>query len=324
MSGETVKSGIIKAASVQFQHKPGDKAYNLSRIESFCKKGASEGVQIIAFPEMCVSGYWHVRNLAPEEIDELAEPAFDGPTSNQLIEWSAKYGMIIGAGVIEKDNSGAYYNTYIVAEPTGQLHKHRKLHCFINPHFSSGDSYTVFDTSLGIRVGVLICYDNNIVENARVMGLSGVDVLMAPHQTGGTASKSPHAMGVVSPALWKNRHKDPEAIENEFKGSKGRGWLMRWLPARAHDNGMFMLFSNGVGLDDDEVRTGNAMIIDCYGRVIAETWKAEDVMVVADLDLGLLAMCSGRRWMRGRRPALYGEIAKVKGTEIDARSARFK
>ncbi len=32
---------------------------------------------------------------------------------------------------------------------------------------------------------------------------------------------------------------------------------MRWLPSRAHDNGVFYLFSNGVGLDDDEIRTGN-------------------------------------------------------------------
>mgnify|MGYP002065198404 CR=1 FL=1 len=59
--------------------------------------------------------------------------------------------------------------------------------------------------------------------------------------------------------------------------------LMRWLPARAHDNGLFLLFSNGVGIDD-EVRTGNAMIIDPYGRIIAETWRAADEMVVADLD----------------------------------------
>jgi predicted amidohydrolase len=45
---------------------------------------------------------------------------------------------------------------------------------------------------------------------------------------------------------------------------------MRWLPARAHDNGLFLLFSNGVGADDDEVRTGNAMILDPYGRIIVK------------------------------------------------------
>jgi len=63
-------------------------------------------------------------------------------------------------------------------------------------------------------------------------------------------------------ACWENRHIDPAAIEREFRGPNGRAWLMRWLPARAHDNGMFVIFSNGVGRDDDEVRTGNAMVVD--------------------------------------------------------------
>jgi len=42
-----------------------------------------------------------------------------------------------------------------------------------------------------------------------------------------------------------------------------------------------------VGPDDDEVRTGNAMIIDCYGRIINETWKAQDEMVIGELDMSL-------------------------------------
>ena len=54
------------------------------------------------------------------------------------------------------------------------------------------------------------------------------------------------------------RQQNPEAIEAEFKGPKGRQWLMTWLPSRVHDNGLFLTFSNGVGLDDNEVRTGNA------------------------------------------------------------------
>ena len=96
----------------------------------------------------------------------------------------------------------------------------------------------------------------------------------APHQTGGCDTPSPRAMGTIDPELWKNREKDPEPIEAEFRGPKGRGWLMRWLPARAHDTGMFLIFSNGVGIDDDEVRTGNAMILDPYGDILVETGRA--------------------------------------------------
>jgi predicted amidohydrolase len=130
-------------------------------------------------------------------------------------------------------------------------------------------------------------------------------------------------MGLIDPVLWERREKDPEAIEAAFKGPKGRQWLMTWLPARAHDNGLFLIFSNGVGVDDDQIRTGNAMILDPYGRVLAETWKAGDDMVVADLDASLRDNCTGVRWMRTRRPELYGLLTVPTGKEEDLRCSRF-
>jgi len=130
-------------------------------------------------------------------------------------------------------------------------------------------------------------------------------------------------MGLIDRAVWDNRERDPEAIRAELTGPKGRGWLMRWLPSRAHDNGMFLVFSNGVGTDDDEVRTGNAMILDPYGRIIVETGKADDDMVIADLDASLLELSSGRRWLRARRPELYGPLTERTGSEQDTRSVRF-
>ena len=179
--------------------------------------------------------------------------------------------MTIGAGLLERGADGCVYKAYVVAMPDGTWAVHRKLHVFEHPNICAGDRYTVFDTPHGCRVGVLICYDNNIVENARATALLGAEILLAPHQTGGCNSVSPRGMKPIDPAVWAHRHEDPAACEAELRGPKGRGWLMRWLPSRAHDNGMFLLFSNGVGPDDDEIRTGNAMVLDPYGEVIAET-----------------------------------------------------
>ena len=313
----------IRAASVQFNHAPGDKAANLEKIRGFVERAARAGVELIAFPEMCVTGYWHVRNLAREAVEELAEPVPSGATTAALLSLSARYGMTIGAGLVERAGDGSLYNTYVVAMPDGRAERHRKLHAFEGPHMSSGDSYTVFDTPQGWRVGVLICYDNNLVENARVTALMGAEILLAPHQTGGCRSRSPRAMGAIDPALWERRLEDPAAVEAEFRGPKGRGWLMRWLPARAHDNGMFLLFSNGVGVDDDEVRTGNAMILDPYGEVLVETGRADDDMVVADLDAEVIPTSSGRRWLTARRPELYEPLTVPTGRERDTRSVRF-
>src|SRR5689334_13684662 len=83
----------IRAASVQFQHAPGDKQANLEKMRGFVRNGARRGVELIAFPEMCVTGYWHVRNLPRAEVDALAEPVPDGPTTAELLALSKEYGM---------------------------------------------------------------------------------------------------------------------------------------------------------------------------------------------------------------------------------------
>ncbi len=315
---------LLRAASVQFQHASGDKSQNLHTIGRFVASAAEQGVELIAFSECCISGYWHLRHLSRDQMLELSEPVGEGPSSRRLLELSKQYRMIIGAGLVERDADDRMYNTYVVAMPDGRLARHRKLHVFVSPHLSPGNEYTVFDTPLGVRIGVLICYDNNLVENARATALLGAEVLLAPHQTGGCKSGSPYAMGVIDREVWDRRDVDPSAIAAEIRGDKGRGWLMRWLPARAHDNGMFLLFANGIGPDDNEVRTGNAMILDCYGRTLAETDKAGDDMVIADLDLALRERCTGVRWIKARRPELYDMLAQRTGREQDTRSVRFQ
>jgi predicted amidohydrolase len=131
-------------------------------------------------------------------------------------------------------------------------------------------------------------------------------------------------MGVIDRRLWDERHANPEAIERELRGDKGRAWLLRWLPSRAHDNGLFLVFSNGVGVDDDEIRTGNAMVLDPYGRILAETGRAADDMVVAELDASLPEKATGRLWIQARRPTLYGELSVPTGREKDAHQLKLE
>ena len=69
----------IRVAAVQFQHAPGDKAANLQMIERFVGQAREQRVEIICFPECCISGYWHLRKLAREELMQLSEPIPGGP-----------------------------------------------------------------------------------------------------------------------------------------------------------------------------------------------------------------------------------------------------
>jgi len=309
-------------ACVQMQHDPGDKQSNMTKIQTFLQQASQRKVDLIAFPEMCLTGYVHVRDLERKQIEALAEHVPEGPATQQLLRLSKEMDMSIGVGLIEKDEDGSLYNAYVVTMPDGTWACHRKLHCFISEYMQSGESYTVFDLPQGARAAILICYDNNHVENARIAALMGAEILLAPHQTGGAKSPSPRSMGLIDPQLWHNRAQDPQALRAAFQGPKGRSWLMRWLPARAHDNGLYLLFSNGVGLDHGEVRTGNAMILDPYGEILAESTSIEDDMVVADLDASQLEMSSGRRWLKSRRPELYTRLTIPTGQEQSIRRSR--
>ncbi len=316
-------SNIIRVATTQFNHRFGDKDYNLGIIEKMCREASGKGVQIITFPEMCVTGYWHVRNLSRNEVEALAENGETGPSVVFLEKLSKELNLIIGAGIIEMAEDGRLYNTFLVTQPDYPVKSHRKLHCFISEFMSSGDQFTVIDTSLGIKLGVLICWDNNLVENARMTALAGADILLAPHQTGGCHNKSSRVMGGIDVELWENRNLNPETLRREFQGFKGKRWLYRWLPSRAHDNGFFLMFSNGVGRDDDEVRTGNAMLIDCHGDVLAESTAIGDDMVIGNFDIDLLAEAIGRNWIQGRRPGLYRPLTISRGGEKDPITLKF-
>jgi predicted amidohydrolase len=87
---------------------------------------------------------------------------------------------------------------------------------------------------------------------------------------------------------------------------------------------MFLIFSNGIGRDDNEVRTGNSMIIDAYGRVLVEAEEPREQMLIADLDLSLSDRATGTRWIRARRPQLYGSLVEATGSEEDTRGVRFE
>ena len=313
----------VRVAAVQFEHAPSDKQANLDKVKRFAGDAARQGAEIVICPECCLTGYWHLRHLSRQDFTALAEPVPSGPSSQALADLANHYGLTVGAGLLEVTEDGTVYNCYVVAMPDGQMRRHRKMHAFVSPYVTSGSEYTVFDTPHGFRAGVLTCYDNNIIENVRITALMGAEVLLAPHQTGGCALKDPDTMGGIDRARWDNRRADPAAIEAELRGPKGREWLMRWLPSRAHDNGIFLVFANGVGVDDDEIRTGNAMILDPYGRILAETWKADDDMVVANLDASLPGRSTGHRWLQTRRPELYAPLSVPTGHEQETRALRM-
>ncbi|WP_209329044.1 nitrilase family protein [Lunatimonas salinarum] len=299
----------LKIATVQFENKSADKAYNLGIIEHFASQASRLGAHAVAFHECSVTGYTFARHLSKEALLEIAEPIPDGPSIQRLRGIADANNLAVLAGLFEREND-RIYKAYVCVDKTGVIAKFRKLHPFINPHIEPGNSYCVFELN-GWKCGILICYDNNIIEHVRATNLLGADVLFMPHVTMCTPSSRPGA-GFVDPRLWENREKDPTSLRAEFDGLKGRTWLMKWLPARAYDNAMYVIFSNPIGMDDDQLKNGCSMILDPFGDILAECRKLDDDVVVATLTPEKLTQAGGYRYKKARRPELYGEIISRK------------
>lgn len=296
----------IKISTAQFENKSGDKAYNLSVIDQLSARAAAEGSQAIAFHECSITGYTFARKLTKAQMLDLSEFIPEGESIKKLQEIATKYNIAILAGLFEKDKEDRFYKAYVCVDKTGLLAKYHKLHPFIHPDITPGNSYCVFDL-YGWKCGILICYDNNIVENVRATKLLGADIIFMPHVTMCTPSTRPGA-GFVDPGLWENREADPTSLRIEFDGLKGRAWLMKWLPARAYDNAIYAVFSNPIGMDDDQLKNGCSMIIDPFGDIIAECRNLGDDVVTATLTPEKLQLAGGCRYLNARRPDLYKDI----------------
>lgn len=296
----------LQVATAQFEHASGDKAQNLTTIRQLTAAAAAQGARVVAFHECSVTGYTFARRLSRAAMLDLAEPIPDGPSTEALARIAGEYDVAVLAGLFEKDADDRLYKAYVCVTKDGLVAKYRKLHPFINPHLTPGDRYVVFDL-FGWRCGILICYDNNVVENVRATALLGADVIFMPHVTMMTPSTRPGA-GFADPTLWARREADPTSLRLEFDGLKGRAWLMKWLPARAYDNGVYVVFANPIGMDDDQLKNGCAMILDPFGDVLAECRRLGDEVVTATLTPGKLRQAGGYRYRRARRPELYGEI----------------
>ena len=296
----------LKISTAQFENKSGDKEYNLSVIDKLAGLAAAEGSKVIAFHECSITGYTFARHLTKDQMLEVAEIIPDGPSILKLAEIAGKHDITILAGLFEKDKEDNIFKAYVCVDKNGLIAKHRKLHPFINAHINPGNSYTVFDLH-GWKCGILICYDNNVIENVRATVLLGANILFMPHVTMCTPSTRPGA-GFVDPGLWQNRENDPTSLRLEFDGMKGREWLMKWLPSRAYDNGIYAVFSNPIGMDDDQLKNGCSMIIDPFGDIMAECRSFDDSLVSSTLIPEKLTMAGGYRYTKARKTGLYKDI----------------
>ncbi|KPJ74462.1 MAG: hypothetical protein AMJ54_17015, partial [Deltaproteobacteria bacterium SG8_13] len=127
---------------------------NLERVDHWTAEAGRQGVQILCFPELCISGYT-TRSMAADTAE-----CVPGPAADRLQQLAGREKVVILAGLAEKDDAGRVYAGHLVVTPEGLAGSYRKLH--IAPPergvFTAGSDVPLF-SAYGIRFGIQLCYD---------------------------------------------------------------------------------------------------------------------------------------------------------------------
>src|SRR3982750_725086 len=93
----------IRVAAAQFEHRNGDKAYNLSRVRDLTRRAVEQGAEIVSFHECCISAYTFLQHLDRDRLAAVSERVPDGPSTRALIEIAREFGVVVMGGLIEND-----------------------------------------------------------------------------------------------------------------------------------------------------------------------------------------------------------------------------
>ncbi|MFP4060759.1 MAG: carbon-nitrogen hydrolase, partial [Bacteroidales bacterium] len=177
----------VKVGLVQQANQP-DVKQNISKLTKNIRQCAEDGAELVVLQELHNSIYF----CQVEDIKnfDLAEP-IPGPSTGHFSKLAAELKIVLVTSIFEKRAPGVYHNTAVVFEKDGSIAgKYRKMHIPDDPtyyekfYFAPGDlGFTPIQTSVG-KLGVLICWDQWYPEAARIMALSGAEILIYPTAIG--------------------------------------------------------------------------------------------------------------------------------------------
>jgi predicted amidohydrolase len=187
------KEDSITVASLSIFPKKWDKDANASKIEQMVRQTAKQGAQLIITPEGVLEGYVvnevnnekdpHQKRILTERFRAVAEPA-DGKYLTRFSQLANELNVHLILGFLESDGD-RIYNTAALLGPEGQLiGKYHKTHFWqgydVNPAgYVPGAAYPVFDIGK-MKIGIMICADRRFPEVARILALTGADLIACP------------------------------------------------------------------------------------------------------------------------------------------------
>ncbi len=262
----------VKIAAVQMASQVGQIEANLEHAETWVKKSAAQGAQLVLLPELMPSGY-----TLSARIWEGAEPA-NGPTSRWLCAMGRKWGVYIGTSFVEADGEH-FYNTFILANPEGsEAGRVRKERAETYLFKSAVGVNHVLETELGL-VGVGICADNHYAFLLPQMQAASIDLMLMPH-----AWPAPFKTG---PGVSKEDIERQQRMAREIAP-----YYTRWLgvPSVFVNHCGLIYHEKGVGITASALSGSNyhfaglSRIIDSDGR-LAGSLEGEEGLILAQVTL---------------------------------------
>ena len=291
-SERIIRAGIIQSDySVNIQR-------NIERNTESIKALAERGAQLIVMSELHDSLYFcQTENV--ENFDLAVQiPSY---RTDHYASLAREFGVVIVASFFERRAPGLSHNTAVVFDSDGSIAgKYRKMHIPDDPayyekfYFTPGDiGFKPIETSIG-KLGVLVCWDQWYPEAARIMALSGADVLIYPTAIG-----------------WESSDSDDE------KRRQRDAWT---IIQRSHAvaNGLPLISVNRTGHEADPsgqtagIRFwGSSFACGPQGEIIARASDDKPERILCDISLSRSEQV--RRWwpfLRDRRIDAYAPILK--------------
>lgn len=265
----------LRTALLQSSGRPGSVAGNLKVLDEAAARAAASGAQLLACPEMFLTGY-----AIGDEVPVLAEPA-EGPGACSVAEIAVRHDIAVMYGYPERDGEGKgapIFNSAQLIGPDGErLANYRKTHlfgCFEQQWFTPGEQPVVQAELGGIRIGMLICYDVEFPENVRAHAVAGTDLLLVP-----TAQM--HPFQFVAESL---------------------------VPVRAFESQLYIAYVNRTGREGEFEFVGLSCLAGPDGAARARAGRGEE-LVIGEVDPAFLsASREDNPYLRDRRPGLYGSL----------------
>jgi len=250
--------GVFKAAVVQMRSGT-DVGRNVRDFEALVREAASKGARYVQSPEMTGA---LVRDRAA--LKAMIRPQETDPVAAKAAALAGELGihLHVGSTAIALPDGKVANRAFLFGPDGALIAAYDKIHMFDvdldngeswreSATYTPGDCARVADLPLG-RIGFAICYDMRFPQIFRAQALAGAEILTAPAA---------------------------------FTRQTGEAHWHVLLRARAIENGAWMIAAAQGGKHEDGRETyGHSIIIDPWGRIVAEVDGSGQGIAVADID----------------------------------------